>query len=180
MKQSPQAAARRYARALLEVAQGDPARLREELEQSAALFEGNAELRRAMTHPGLGGERRQKLLQAIFASGSPVLQRVLALLAERGELALLPALAQAFRQAWNAQRGVLEADAAAAAALDDAQQKALAAALQGATGRPVELRTRVDAEMLGGLIVTMGGRTYDGSVRAQLQRLRRQLVQGTA
>src|SRR5262245_27799177 len=161
MKQSSQAAARRYARALLEVAaQGDAGRLREELEQCAALVDGNAELRRAITHPSLGAERRRKLVGSVFASGSPLLQRLLALLAERGELQRLPPLAQAFRQAWNASRGVIEAEAAVAVELDDAQRRALAAALQGATGQEIELRTRVDPKVQGGMVVTMGGRTY--------------------
>ncbi len=182
MKHSPQAAARRYARALLEVAlaKGDPARLREELEQSAAVLEGNSELRQALTHPGLGGERRQRLVKAIFGSGSELLQRLAGLLAEKSALALLPYVARAYSRSWNEHRGVLEAEAASAVALDDAQKQALAAALQQATGQKIELQTRVDGAVLGGLVVTMGGRTYDGSVRSQLQQLRQRLVGGGA
>jgi F-type H+-transporting ATPase subunit delta len=182
MKQSPQAAARRYARALLEVAlaKGDPARLLRELQETAALLETNGELRRALTHPGLGAERRQKLVKAVFESGSELLQRLLALLAEKDRIALLPHVSQAFSHALNHHRGVVEAEAASAVALDEAQRTALAAGLQKATGREVELKTRVDAAVLGGLVVTMGGRTYDGSVRAQLQLLRQRLVGGAA
>jgi F-type H+-transporting ATPase subunit delta len=182
MKQSPQAAARRYARALLEVAvaKGDPDGLRRELEQTAALIQSNDELRRALTQAGLGSERRRRVVKAVFASGSELLQRLLGLLAERGAIALVPQLAAAYDRQWNEHRGRVQAEAASAMPLDEAQREALAAALTRATGREVDLKTRVDAAVLGGLVVTMGGRTYDGSVRTQLQQLRQRLVRGTA
>ena len=85
------------------------------------------------------------------------------------------AIADAFGQRWNAQRGVVSAQAVAAIELDDAQATALASAIETATGREVELETRVDPGVLGGLRVLMGGRTYDGTVRARLKRLRDRL-----
>lgn len=183
MKQSARAAARRYARALLEVAlaKGDPAQLRTELTQVSELLAGSRELSRALFHPGLGAERRQRLMQALFAGrGSELLNRLLALLAEKGRVALLPDVAQAFAEAWNQHEGVLSAEAISAQPLEEAQLGSLRAALQGATGHPVELQTRVEPALLGGLVVTMGGRTYDGSIRAQLGLLRGRLVHGAA
>ena len=183
MKQSPQAAARRYARALLDVAlatKADPAQLRLELEQASGLVGSNAALRAALLHPGLGAERRARLVAAVFGSGSALLLRLLALLAEKDRIALLPFVATAFTQAWNQQRGVVSAEVVSAVALDDAQRKALAAALEKASGRRVELSARTDERLLGGLVVSMSGSTFDGSVRAQLQGLRRRLAQGEA
>ena len=182
MKQSRQAAARRYARALLEIAlaQGDPAQLRTELQQTAELFRSSLELR-VLAHPGLGAERRQRLVRAVFGGrGSQLLNRLLEVLAEKGRMALLPNVADAFAQAWNEHKGVVTAEAISAQPLDDSQQGTLRAALRAATGREVELKARVDAGVLGGVVVTMGGRTYDGSVRAQLAQLRGWLVQEAA
>jgi F-type H+-transporting ATPase subunit delta len=183
MRQSPQAAARRYARALLDIAQGKPdaAKLKDELRDAARLVASNAELARALNHPGLGLERRQRLLRAVFAGhGSDLMQRLLMLLAEKDRLALLPEVAVAYARAWNEQHGVLLAQAVSAQALDEREQSQLKAALESATGRTVEVEAHVDAALVGGLVVTLGGRTYDGSVRAQLGMLRERLVGGVS
>ena len=177
----PQAAARRYARALFEVAQakGQVQPLRDELHALAKLLADQPELSRALLHSRLGAERRQRLVRALFSGrGSELLSRLLALLAERDRLSLLPELAEAYARAVNEHAGVLSAEAVSAAPLDDAQSGTLRSALKTATGREVELRARVDPALLGGLVVTVGGRTYDGSVRAQLALLRERLVRG--
>lgn len=180
MKQPPQRAARRYAKALLDVAlaQGDAAPLLAELRQADRLVGGNRELRAALLHPGLGGERRQRLLAAVFGEASAVLRRLMALLADRNRVALLPHIAEAFAEAWNEHRGVVSARAVSAIALEKDQEQRLAAALREATGREVELTTAVDPAVLGGLVVSFGGRTYDGSVRGRLEGLRRTLGLG--
>jgi F-type H+-transporting ATPase subunit delta len=101
------------------------------------------------------------------------------LLVERDRVFILPAITEAFIEAWNEARGVIAAAAVSAVELDAAQRQALSEALAKAAGKSVELQTRVDAAVLGGLRVTMGGRTLDGTVAAQLQALRRRL-QGAA
>jgi F-type H+-transporting ATPase subunit delta len=181
VKHSSPAAARRYARALLDVAaaKGQAERLRLELRELADLLSVEPQLSRALLHPGLGVERRQRLVRALFAErGSELLNRLLDLLAERDRLALLPELADAYARAYNEHAGVLTAEALSALPLDEAQTGTLRAALKSATGREVELRARVDPALLGGVVVTLAGRTYDGSVRAQLQQLRARLVRG--
>jgi F-type H+-transporting ATPase subunit delta len=60
--------------------------------------------------------------------------------------------------------------------LDDGQTRAVAEALRRATGQEVELVTRADPALLGGLLVNMAGRTYDGTVRGRLRALRERLV----
>jgi F-type H+-transporting ATPase subunit delta len=92
---------------------------------------------------------------------------------------LLPAIAEAYALAFNEARGVVTAAAVSAVALDAPQREALGQALGKAAGKEVELETSVDASVLGGVSVTMGGRTFDGTVKAQLQALRRRL-QGAA
>jgi F-type H+-transporting ATPase subunit delta len=61
-------------------------------------------------------------------------------------------------------------------ALDEAQTRAVAEALRKATGKDVELQTRTDPALLGGILVKMAGRTYDGTVRGRLRALRQRLV----
>jgi F-type H+-transporting ATPase subunit delta len=180
MKRGEQAASRRYARALLEVAfespDGDPAALRRDLEAAAALLESQVELADALSNPALPPEVKRKVVEEVWGGASPLLRRLLGMLTDRGRTALLSTIAAAFAQLWNAARGVLPAEATSAVALSDEQQGAVQRALGRATGRDVELTTAVDPALLGGLLVRVGGQVYDGTVRGRLRALRERLA----
>ena len=175
------ALARRYARALFDAAAHQapetPLALRDELRAFALLLSGHAELRHALLHPGLGAEPRRRVLAALAdrAGASVLLRRLVELLATRDRLALLPDVAEAYADIANAASGVVSAEAVSAVALPEAQARALAAAVGGPAG-PAELRRRVDPELIGGLLVRVGGKTYDGTVRTHLATLRRRLA----
>lgn len=173
--------ARRYARALLDVAHGggSAAEVAKALAQVRALVEGNAALQHALGNPAVPQEARLGVAKAVFASAPPVLQRLMALLVERGRVALVGPIEDAYSTAWNEHRGAVRADAVSAQPLEAAQVEALRAALAKATGKDVELRCRVEPGVLGGLKVVLGGRTYDGTVDARIQAMRR-VLQGTA
>jgi F-type H+-transporting ATPase subunit delta len=173
--------ARRYARALFDAARREgpdaPLALRDELRTLAPILAGHAELRRALQNPGLGAAPRRKVLAALAerAGASVLLRRLLETLATRDRIALLPDIAEAYADVANAARGVVSAEAVYAVAPTSEQSQALAVALGGPAG-PAELRTRVDPELIGGLLVTVGGKTYDGTVRTHLRALRRRLA----
>jgi F-type H+-transporting ATPase subunit delta len=153
-------------------------RVRGELQQAAGLLGGHALLMQALTHPTVGAEGRKRLVEELWGrrGAAPLVRRFLALLAERNRMALLPAVAEDFAALLNERRGVVTAEAVAATPLDAAQEAALRQAIEQAAGRPAEVRTTVDPELLGGVVVRMGGRTYDGSVRRRLQSLRERLA----
>jgi F-type H+-transporting ATPase subunit delta len=188
MKATQRSLARRYARALLDVALAQPGAkasssleaLREELRATVALLGSSPDLARVLSHPGAGAEGRKKVAGAVLAQAkaSPLLRRLLELLAERRRVDLLPEIQVAFSDLWNAHRGVVSAEAVGAVPLGAAETKALAKALEEASGHEVELECRVDEAVLGGIVVRMGGRTYDGTVRAQLKALRESLAHG--
>lgn len=170
--------ARRYARALLDVAveQGDPESVARELGDVLRTVEGNAELRTVLYHRAIRGEKKRAIVAAIWKQG--LMAKLLALLAERERLPLLPAVAEEFERAWNERRGVASGEAVSATPLEAGQVQALRAAIEKRLGVGVDLKTRVDESLLGGLRVTLGGRTYDGSVRTQLRALRERLAAG--
>lgn len=176
-----QAAGRRYARAALELAlaQGSADALREDLRGVAALLEAGGELAAVLIHPALPGERKKAVLERLLAErASALARRLLALLAERGRIALLPAVADAYEALLNAERGVAVAEVASAVPLAAAQLRALGGALRAATGRETELRPRLAPELIGGLRVELDGKVYDGSLRARLAALRDALRAG--
>jgi len=180
VKGDARGAARRYARALLDVAtvQKNAEPVRGELRLAQALLADNPELARVLGHPGLPAEKRKAILAGVLAKAQvgELTRRLLGLLLERGLLPLLPEIERLYSQLWNAQRGVVAAEAVSAVDLEPAQAKALEAAIAKATGRGVELTTSVEPAVVGGLLVKMAGRVYDGTVRAQLRALRERLT----
>jgi len=171
--------ARRYARALLDVAGPQKAAaLGGELGAWSALLREQPELLLALRHPGLSADRKTALLQALGdkASVSDLMRKLLALLLERDRTAILPEIAAAYTTLWNAQRGAVSAEVVSAVPLDAAQQDGVrAAAGRASGGRAVELTARVDPALLGGVLLRMEGRTYDGTVRGRLKALRERL-----
>jgi F-type H+-transporting ATPase subunit delta len=181
MTRSTGALARRYARALFDVADAKGGalalELRDELRAFASQLDAHAGLRRALAQPTLGAEAKRKLVTALAesAQASPILLKLVELLASRDRLGLLGEVAAAYAELANARKGVVAAEVVSAVALAPAQRQALERALAGGAGR-VELASAVEPGLVGGLVIRMGGRTYDGSVRTQLAALRRRLA----
>jgi F-type H+-transporting ATPase subunit delta len=171
--------ARRYARALLDVArqQQSAEATNAALRAAADGIMGNPALAAVLMHPTLDLEKKRAVMREVVgaSAGEALVGRLIDLLMTRGRLDILPAAADAFSEEWNAARGVVTAQAVTAAPLTKDQQERLAAALSAAAGATVELAAAVDPRLLGGVRVTMAGRIYDGTVRGRLQGLRRHL-----
>lgn len=181
MSRPPRSLARRYARALLEVANAEGGAralaLRDELRAFVPQLDAHPQLRLALAHPALGAEQKRRLMLALAdaAKVTPLVKRLVELLSTRDRLALLPDVVEAYAELANAAHGVVAADVASAVPLGAEQKHALETALKGAF-ESVELRTRVEPLLVGGLVVRAFGRTYDGSVREHLAALRRRLA----
>jgi F-type H+-transporting ATPase subunit delta len=107
----------------------------------------------------------------------PVLN-LIGLMIRRGTVEQLPKVAAEFRRLDNARQGITLATATSAAPLGNDEVKALTERLEKLTGGRVELDVQVDPSLLGGVVVRVGDRLIDGSVRGRLERLRNQLVSG--
>jgi F-type H+-transporting ATPase subunit delta len=168
------AVAQRYARALLEVAGPDALMVRDELRAFVSLVEDHPDLRRVLLDPALGAEPRRRVLAAVAerAGVSPLVRRLLDLVASRDRVSLLPELCSAYAELANQASGVVSAEVFSAVPLAEPQRQCLA----GALGSRVELRCREDPALVGGLLVRVDGTTYDGSVRTRLAALRRRLA----
>lgn len=171
-------AARRYARALLDLALAQKAGedVRRGLRESVRLLATQAELRVVLEHPAVNTARKRAMVEQVWKSEHALVRRLLILLAERERIELLPDVERIYSRLWNAQRGVVEAEALSVQPLTDDHRRALEAALRALSGREVELTAAVAPEILGGLVVRMDGKVYDGSVRGRLRALRQRLV----
>ena len=173
-------AARRYAEAAFEVAQRDDSvdTWRAELDTAASIVE-DEQVARMLANPAVALETRLELADSLFGTivGRPV-RNLIGLMLRRGRIEQLPRVAAEFRRLDNARKGITLATATSAAPLNDEEVRALTARVEQLTGGRVELDVQVDPSLLGGLVVRVGDRLIDGSVRGRLERLRNQLVSG--
>jgi F-type H+-transporting ATPase subunit delta len=179
------AAAARYARALFDVAltEGtDLDALARELSDVAQLLADNPPLGRVLTNPAIPAPRKRAVMEQLLARSpvSPVLSRLLLLLADRDRLILTGDLAEAFSARVMEHRHVIRAELTTAMALPADRVAAIRQGLARATRRgvqDVQLDTRVDPSIIGGAVTRIGSTVYDGSVTRQLARMRQKLVE---
>jgi len=173
-------AARRYAEAAFGVATRDNTieAWRTELGSAAAIV-AEERIGRALANPSIPLETRAATAKDTFGRlvGRQVLN-LIGLMLRRGRIEELPRLAAEFRRLDDERQGITHATATSASSLTVDEVRALTQRLEGYTGGRVELDIRVDPSLLGGLVVRVGDRLIDGSVRSRLERLRNQLVSG--
>ncbi|MDI3298837.1 MAG: F0F1 ATP synthase subunit delta [Bacillota bacterium] len=171
--------ARRYAQALFELARerGELEPVRRELEGLAARAAEDRRWRWVMESPALPASAREAALDHLLEEEpSPLVQRFLHVLVRKGRGALLQAIAGEYGRLADEAEGVREASVTTAMPLDEANREALRRRLEEWTGGRVRLREQVDPAILGGLIVRVGDRRVDGSVRTRLEEMRRHLA----
>lgn len=179
---SQDSAARRYAEALLETvwSQGAPGAAgtsAQELERLCEAMKASDDLENALHNPSYGADERVKVVEAVASSlsMSPTVKNFLKLVVERGRAAELPAIASSFRKMLDAREGRVVAKVLSATQLSSKAMSALKTALESKTGKKVQLETEVDPELLGGVRAEVGSLVYDGTLRAELERLRETL-----
>jgi len=173
--------ARRYAKALFDLAV-EAGRVEPWAEALTALQKSVAsspELRDLLENPVYPREQRQavagQLAKALSLDPDP--RHLLALLAERNRLAYLSGIADTFGQLADQKLGRVRARVTSAVPLAEAEAQALAQRLAAATGAQVLLERVVEPALLGGVVAQVGSLVYDGSLRAQLEALRRSMKQ---
>jgi F-type H+-transporting ATPase subunit delta len=179
-KMTNRTAATRYARALLDVAvkeQSDPQAIEQQLAGFAALFDQYPALEKVLLNPAVPVQRKRATVVELTARAplSPIVTKLLVLLAERDRLVLMPDLVRAYRARLLDHLHIVRAEVTTAVALPAERAKALEQSLARASGRTVTLATRVDPSIIGGVVARMGSTVYDGSVARQLQRMKEKL-----
>lgn len=176
----PTSTARRYAEAVLEIARRDGTldAWLDDLRLSAAVTT-DPEVARVVDNPAVPATARREVLETLLGTRVGRLARNLVLLlAARGRIALLPAIAAEYKRLLDLERGVMPAIVTSAMPLEPADLAAVAARLGLVTGRTVEVEARLDPALIGGLTVRVGDQLIDASVRGRLERLRDRLVAG--
>ena len=166
----------RYASALFELADSSRAldQVAQDLDTFKKLLAESAELRRLIASPVIGRELQGKALLAVLdAAGITGLTRnFVGTVAHNGRARELPAMAAAYLSELARRRGETSAVVTSAVPLTPEQQQQLADALRGVLGgAKVSIDAQVDPDILGGLVVKVGSRLFDSSIRSKLARL---------
>jgi F-type H+-transporting ATPase subunit delta len=138
-----------------------------------AMLRDSAEFRRLIRSPVLSREEQGKAIAAIAAQAklSALAQNFLGLLARNRRLFVLPEIVTSFLQQLAERRGEVTAAVIAAQDLSPAQRAAVDEQLRKAVGGKVAVDLQVDASLLGGLIIKVGSRMIDASLKSKLHRL---------
>ena len=167
--------AERYAGALYDLAND-----RRELDQVAddlrsikAMLSDSEDLRRLVRSPMIGREEQARAVQAVLerAGVSSLTRNFVGLVARNRRLFAVGDMATAFLRLLAERRGEITVDVSAAQPLTDEQARALQDTLWQIVGGRVSVNLTVDPSLLGGLVVKIGSRLFDSSVRTKLQRM---------
>jgi len=165
----------RYASALFDLASenGTVTAVESDLDKLEAALTDSDDLAQLTTNPRVSRKVAEQALSGV--SGvldlTQLTQNFLGVLAQNRRLAQLPKVIRAFRAIAAAQRGEVTAQVTSAHSLSDAQLEQIRSRLTAREGRTVKLATTVDSELLGGLVVTIGSKRIDGSIRTRLNSL---------
>ena len=167
-----------YARALFEIAraEGTIDTVEDELFRFARAFEGNDELRKALTDEGIPAARRQTIIEDLLGGkANNTSAQLISMLVGSGHVSEIPAVIDRVVARASGAKNLEVAEVRTAVALTADQETRLAAALTSATGKSVNLKVVVDPSVIGGVVATIGDTVIDGSVRSRIEQLKSRL-----
>jgi F-type H+-transporting ATPase subunit delta len=174
------AVGKRYATALFELAEQANAidQVGNDLRVVASAFDSNAELKNVFQNPGFGIEVKKQVVEALVQKAKlhGYVRNVLMLLVERRRLGHAAEIADAFQRIAEKRAGVIRAEIVVAKELSETYYAELQKRLEQATGKKVVLVRRVDPSLIGGVVTTVEGRVFDGSLKNRLRELKNQLL----
>ena len=174
--------ARMYGGSLYDLAaeEGLDERILGELDGVTALLNGDAEYLHLLSIPSIPKKERCALLDEAFRGQVHLyVLNFMKLLCEKGALRELPGCARAYRLRYNEAHGILEATAVSAVPLTAEQTRRLHEKLETVTGRHIDLKTKVEPAVLGGIRLDIEGTELDGTVRSRLAGLRSSIAAAT-
>ncbi|XSG81850.1 MAG: F0F1 ATP synthase subunit delta [Methyloligella sp. ZOD6] len=166
----------RYALALFELALDEKAleKTEADLNRFGEALDASEDLVRLVKSPVFGADEQMKAITAILEKLQieGLTANFLKLITKNRRLFAAPDMIEAFRKLTARHRGETAAEVVSATKLEDGQVRALKQALKAALDKDVQLATRVDPSLLGGLIVKVGSRMIDSSLRTKLNSMK--------
>jgi F-type H+-transporting ATPase subunit delta len=168
-----------YARALFEVAQeqGKLDLVREQLGQFADARNENGDLRVFFFSPYFSTEEKKDGLHRALDGADPAIVNFLETLLERHRMPVIFRIRGAYERLWDRENQTLPVEVTSAVDLDDATVKSIGERIGQQTGQRVELTSKVDPSILGGIVLRVGNSILDASIKHRLDQLRKHVAQ---
>ncbi|MFJ5623565.1 F0F1 ATP synthase subunit delta [Peribacillus loiseleuriae] len=173
------AVAKRYSRALFQIAQEQSLldQLEEELHCVREIFHSDKELLAFLLHPKISVKAKKDVIIQSFSNVSTYVQNTLIIMVERHRTDSIAQMALEFLELANEARSVAEATVYTVRPLTDNESEAVSSVFAAKVGkRTLKITNIADSSILGGIKLRIGNRIFDGSVNGKLERLSRQLL----
>ncbi len=167
-----------YARALFDAAldEGRLEQVSADLAQLATAVAEVPELHELLRNPQLDPRAKAAALDDLLSGGEGLVRNFVLLLADKGRAGSLDEIAREFERLLAEHEGIIHAELTTAVELSDKEARELLKNIEQASGRKVEATREVDPSLIGGIVLQVGSRRLDASVRGRLERLRRELA----
>lgn len=172
---------RRYAKALFQLAveAGREEEVGQEVGRFAAAYSGTP-LIRVIGNRSLAARSRKTVVIRVAEALelSSLATRFLSLLMDRDRMVFVPSIAARYRRLLDEAKGRVEARIVGASPLDSEMLEKLRTALEKISGKKVLLREETEPRLIGGVLIELEGKIYDGSVRSQLEKMKALIERG--
>jgi F-type H+-transporting ATPase subunit delta len=167
-----------YARSLFEVAKENDEldEIQEQLGQFADALDGSRDLQVFFFSPYFSSEEKKDGVEKVIDDGNEHFVNFLELIAERHRMPAIFRMRRAFDDLWRDENKLLEVRISSAVELDEELVKTIGRRIEDQTGRKIDLDANVDPDLIGGLVLRVGNKVLDSSVRGRLERLRKELA----
>ena len=170
--------ARVYAEALFEAGKdkGKLDALQSQLAQFADAVDGNRDLQVFLFSPYLSSQEKKKGLERAISGAEPELTNFLELLIEKGRMPEVFRIRRELDQLWKRENKRIDVTVTSAVELDPAVVGKIGTEVERQTGEKVELSSKVDDSILGGIVLQVGNMVLDASIRSRLEKLRKSVA----
>jgi F-type H+-transporting ATPase subunit delta len=171
-----------YARALFEAAveNGELDEIQQQLAVWADALGTNKNLQTFFFSPRFSPAEKKEAIRRIIEGGNEHFLNFLELLAERHRLPATFRIRRTFDEMWREEHKMLPVEVTSAIELDEGLIRSIGERIEKQTGRRIELTSRVDPDIIGGLVLRVGNRVLDASIHGRLEKLRKQITRAAA
>ncbi|OEF99886.1 ATP synthase F1 subunit delta [Vulcanibacillus modesticaldus] len=171
--------AKRYAKALFEVAKdkGLLDQVEQDLQLIVKISRETEDFMTFLRNPQISGNVKKDIIDSAFKNNiSEIAQNLFYQLIDRNRVEVLEEILYHYVKLANEVRGIVDVVAITATPLDDATTEKIAKSFSDKMGKKVRLKNSVDPTILGGMVIRIGDRIYDGSINTKLQVIKRSLT----
>jgi F-type H+-transporting ATPase subunit delta len=167
-----------YARALFEVAKERDLldQIHDELKQFADALSENRQLAVFFFSPNFSTEEKEEGLKKAVTGADPAFMNFLEALIERHRMPAIFRIRDRYQDMWEDERDLLPVEVTSAVPLDESTVGSIGTRIGEQTKRTVELSSKVDPDILGGIVLRVGNVVLDASIRNRLEQLRKQVA----